>query len=180
MSTPTYGRDVKRIKIKAGGPFYIGSNAFGSGSNYFKNMGIVQKGQLLDKTGAAQKGEWTGNEFRLQSNRMVDINAVLEQTSTHEMKLGDLIGEEFIQLLFFTGKIGAASTQMIFVREAQLFTEVDLQIPGEQIIKLDFSVIPQASNVQVTYGGATQIGTNVFYCQSDILTSAITVPGAAL
>lgn len=174
------GRDVKRIKINSGGPFYIGSSKLGSGSNFFKEVGIVESGHMTDVTTGRDKREWTGNKFRLQDERSADIMVVLEQTSQDEARIGDLLKGEFVQLFFVPGKMPGGKSQCVFVKEAQVMFSLDLNAPSGQIVRLDFSIIPQNKNISLTYASATRSGTNEFYALFDMLTSQVVPPTTEL
>jgi hypothetical protein len=161
------GRDVGRIKIKSGGSLLIGSSAFGSGAAFYRKVGSIENGKFMDKTTGKEITEWTGYAFRKKDKQMVDFQLVLNQTSQHEQRLGSLLKDELVQILFTSGKVGPNTNQMIFIKQAELMFEMDLDIANKQIIRLDFSIIPQEVNVNVAYGGLTRVGDNPFYCLFD-------------
>ena len=117
----------------------------------WENLGKVEGGTLLKKSGQLKAGFMDGTSLKKRGEQECDLTLVLSQVNKDVLDRIDEILDSSCEVLIYNGKEGGVH-QSFYIKEAEPMDDQDLALKGneQQKVTLKFSVMPQDAVISVT------------------------------
>jgi hypothetical protein len=145
----TNRRNKKTIKFQSGLPFFLKD-----GDNDWENLGENISNKLTRKTDKAEVTLKGGDSFKRVTKRSCDVNVVLAQVEKIIVDRVEELDGRTVKLYIPNGIIND-NDEGYYFPEAELSLNADIDMVGDKVqeLSIDFSIMPQASNISIVPQG---------------------------